>query len=217
MVILIALRAGTIAELRRRPWMVRCIVKLYGIAFTYMASIGTLHLLKDPAPADMGPFTASRFCLELAFGIFAYDFIFFFIHLALHQYWFLSWLHGHSQHHNTLMPSGRLCPLDTVNHHLVDGTLQVITNILVQNLNPLSGPKHKLSKLAHNVLVTYLLIESHSGYDAPWALHRLWPCVFGGAKRHHLHHKDGAPHLQQFFTYLDDWRNVRVLAKRSKP
>ena len=34
------------------------------------------------------------------------------------------------------------------------------------------GKKHALSRFAHNLVVTWLLSESHSGYDLPWMSHR---------------------------------------------
>ena len=54
--------------------------------------------------------------------------------------------------------------------------MKVGMNILVQNL-PLFGglPKHKLSRFVHNLLITYLLSESHAGLDLPWATHRTLP------------------------------------------
>ena len=55
----------------------------------------------------------------------------------------------------------------TVQHGWWDGVLQVLVNVAVQRnlfFKALPG-KHPLSKFAHNLLVTYLLVESHSGYD----------------------------------------------------
>lgn len=91
-----------------------------------------------------------------------------------------------------------------VNHSLVDAALQVGTNIVVQNLTPFGVPKHKLARFLHNVLVTYLLTETHSGLDLPWGTHRLCPWLCGGAPRHALHHASHRHCFQQFFTYLDD-------------
>lgn len=85
----------------------------------------------------------------------------------------------------------------------MDGALQVLVNILVQQISPFGGDKHPLSRLLHNVLVTYLLVESHSGYDLPWQSHRLFPEIFGGAPHHEMHHHNGRVYYQQFFTYLD--------------
>ncbi|CAE8676294.1 unnamed protein product, partial [Polarella glacialis] len=91
-----------------------------------------------------------------------------------------------------------------VNHGLLDGALQVFVNILVQNIAVVGAPKHKLSRFIHNVVVTGLLVESHAGYDGFWSSHRLYPGIFGGARRHNAHHINGKQYYQQFFCYLDD-------------
>lgn len=84
--------------------------------------------------------------------------------------------------------------------------------------------RHVFSRFVHNLLVTWLLCEAHSGYDLPWMTHRnplafLFsgstssvhgapppPLVVGGAPAHNTHHNRGDVHFQQFFTYLDQVR-----------
>jgi len=82
--------------------------------------------------------------------------------------------------------------------------VQVAVNVLVQLWSPLSGwgGKHPMSRCLHNLVVTYLLTEAHSGFDLPWMSHRVWPRVFGGAPAHERHHKVGTSDYQQFFRYL---------------
>ena len=63
---------------------------------------------------------------------------------------------------------------------------------------------HPLSRAAHNLMVTYLLSEAHSGYDLPFQSHRLFPAIFGGSVRHEEHHQRGSVCFHQFFKYLDD-------------
>jgi hypothetical protein len=85
--------------------------------------------------------------------------------------------------------------------------------------------RHVFSRFVHNLLVTWLLCEAHSGYDLPWMTHRnplafLFsgstssvhgapppPLVVGGAPAHNTHHNRGDVHFQQFFTYLDQVRS----------
>eukprot|EP00415_Alexandrium_ostenfeldii_P001352 UN1352 len=110
----------------------------------------------------------------------------------------------HHQHHEVAKFSGRLLASDTVNHGLLDFSLQVAVNILVQNIALFGLPKHKLARFLHNVVVTGLLVESHAGYDGFWSTHRLYPGIFGGALRHVEHHRKGKQFYQQFFCYLDD-------------
>lgn len=155
-------------------------------------------------------------------SIFVYDFIFYWIHLALHK---VPWLfrHVHSTHHRqvdltsketgeyarirchnlvTVVVSERLRRATTVHHSLLDGTLQVGANIVALKLLGL----HPLTRAVHNIVVTYLLTETHAGYDMPWMLHNVIPCgVLGGAPRHEAHHHCGSVHYHQFFTYLDRW------------
>jgi len=64
---------------------------------------------------------------------------------------------------------------------------------------------HALTRACHDVAVTFLLTETHSEFDLPWALHNLLPKgVLGGPRRHRLHHRHGDVYFQQFFCYLDD-------------
>ena len=64
-----------------------------------------------------------------------------------------------------------------VNHSLVDGSMQVAANIVTLNLLG----SHELTRILHNLVVTYLLTESHSGFDFPWMLHRVLPSGILGA------------------------------------
>jgi len=78
----------------------------------------------------------------------------------------------------------------------------VFINICVQHISPW-GFKHPLSRARHNMMVIYLLCESHSGYDLPFMSHRLFPGVFGGPVRHEQHHRQGNVFFHQFFTWAD--------------
>ena len=122
-----------------------------------------------------------------------YDFIFYWVHLALHK---VPWLlrNVHAVHHRQVQLSAR----EVVHHSLSDGTLQVGANVLALKLLGL----HPLARAAHNVVVTYLLTESHAGYDMPWMLHNVVPCgILGGPPRHAAHHKYGTLHYHQ----VRDW------------
>lgn len=78
-------------------------------------------------------------------------------------------------------------------------------NICVQNMSPW-GFKHPLSRAFHNLIVIYLLCESHSGYDLPFQSHRVLPPIFGGSPRHELHHRRGDICYHQFFKWIDGLR-----------
>jgi len=173
----------------------------------YLLAIASMHALRAPRPLEEEPPSFSRLAGEVALGIWSYDFIFYWIHLFMHRWPQLP--HGHMVHHEHSGGHGEgkspfLEPEHVVNHSLADGALQVAVNILVQNLPLLGVQKHKLSRLVHNVVVTYLLTEAHAGLDLPWASHRLFPEVFGGALRHEVHHRLHKCCFHQFFKYLDD-------------
>mmetsp|Transcript_36064 Transcript_36064/g.44860 ORF Transcript_36064/g.44860 Transcript_36064/m.44860 type:complete len:295 (+) Transcript_36064:191-1075(+) len=138
---------------------------------------------------------------QMVFGVIAaiwlYDLIFYPVHCLLHK---VPWLYKafHSTHHaNTPCVSE-----DIIRHSLVDGTLQVLANILALNTLRL----HPLTRMAYNFVITYLLTESHAGYDMPWMLHNIVPGkILGGPNRHEMHHRTGRKNFHQFFTYLDDY------------
>ena len=168
-----------------------------------------------------------------------YDFIFYWVHLALHKVpWLLRYVHA--SHHRQDQLNAR----EVVHHSLSDGALQVAANILALKLLGL----HPLARAAHNIVVTYLLTESHAGYDMPWMLHNVVPCgILGGPPRHEAHHRYGTvyyhqvrlscaylvcsfsrditwSHTQrsiiwmdcQFFTYMDDWLGFSIPAARRR-
>lgn len=88
---------------------------------------------------------------------------------------------------------------------------------------------HPLSRLVYNIVIIYLIVELHCGYDFPWMLanvvpgglfkvrpaplwngvacrlSRLTRCASQGARTHAAHHLNGRSHHQKFFGYLDSW------------
>lgn len=118
------------------------------------------------------------------------------------------WRRLHGRHHKWARTETRAHNgVETVQNSYMDAGIQVAINILVQNLSPWGlGCKHPLSRVLHNLLVTYLLTEAHSGYDLPFQSHRVFPGIFGGAPRHEEHHQSGDVCFHQFFVYLDDLR-----------
>jgi sterol desaturase/sphingolipid hydroxylase (fatty acid hydroxylase superfamily) len=91
-------------------------------------------------------------------------------------------------------------PQQVIHHSFIDGSFQVLTNVIVLRTLGL----HPLTRALHNVAVTYMLTETHSGYDMPWMLHNVLPhSILGGSPAHEEHHRGGIHHYQQFFLYLD--------------
>lgn len=179
--------------------------------FVYLFAIYVFHLFVTKKPIIITSPTIVRLFVEVAFGIFVYDFIFFFIHRAMHSSMgipAISRIFNHQVHHSYVNDTfeGGMIASQVQHHSFVDATLQVATNIFVQNLSlPRYGPKHSLSRIIHNIVITYLLTEIHAGYDGWWCTHNVYPVnlMLCGAKCHEIHHQTGIVHYQQFFTYLD--------------
>lgn len=199
-----AVLSGTLDVIRSNKGMIFYTCRTYLQFMGYLAGIKAFHLVKVPAASPVTPISAIEFLCEVGFGVVAYDFLFSWLHYAMHRVF--PHAIDHHQHHEIAEFSGnRLMASDTVNHGLLDFALQVAVNIVVQNIGILGLPKHKLSRFVHNVVVTGLLVESHAGYDGFWSSHRLYPGILGGAARHVEHHMKGKHYYQQFFTYLDDF------------
>ena len=140
---------------------------------------------------------AVRLALEVCCGIFFYDFIFFWLHLLMHTSSTVAWLAHHEQHHKYAADESGF---RTVNHSLIDGTFQVLVNILVQRHTPWGAPKSLLARLLHNVILIEVLVESHTSSARPRIARRL----FAGVDRHCQHHRNGGgPPYQQLFGHLD--------------
>lgn len=136
-----------------------------------------------------------------------YDLLFYPFHRSFHASQApLAWRQQHNRHHrwgHEQPHAHNAC--ETVQNSYLDAGIQVMINIFVQNISPWGfGAKHPLSRVAHNLMVTYLLSEAHSGYDLPFQSHRLFPAVFGGSVRHEEHHQRGSVCYHQFFKYIDD-------------
>eukprot|EP00750_Incisomonas_marina_P016589 INCI19199.1.p1 GENE.INCI19199.1~~INCI19199.1.p1 ORF type:complete len:324 (-),score=27.57 INCI19199.1:35-1006(-) len=141
--------------------------------------------------------------VQVAAALLLYDFCFFWLHRAMHTNSAIARLTGHSIHHR----QSRLRSGESVHHSLVDGAFQVLVNILVLNLLGLPA----LSRAMYNVVVTYLLVESHSGYDCPWMIHNILPAgILGGPRQHEAHHHTGGASFHQFFCYLNPLGNIHA-------
>lgn len=170
---------------------------------SYMGSIWFYQQFHERAPMPEVAPTFGVFGVELFFGVFLYDLCFFPIHYLMHHSKWGEMRKVHGYHHRWSTHS--LNSLETVQHSYIDGFLQVVVNILVQQISPFGGPKHTMSRLMHNIVVTYLLSEAHSGYNMPWMSHNIFPEFLGGSPRHEKHHHDGRVYYQQYFKYLDDF------------
>lgn len=124
-----------------------------------MLYLMTIHVFHYYYPKPLPDFTSPsgiRVAFELITGIFVYDFIFFWLHYAMHKIPLLSFCNHHVHHTQNTM-----CSSEVQHHSLLDGTFQVLVNIFVQRMHTPFGAKHYLSRLLHNIIITYMLTEIH--------------------------------------------------------
>ena len=186
-----------------------------GIAYwTGLLAWKTIVPPAAPSIPDGIPHNIADWCYlgaELISGIFLYDAIFFFLHWAMHDVPALRFLHR--RHHER--PEGTVESRDTLRHSLLDGSMQVLVNILVQRHTPWGMVKTRLARGLHNFFVIWMLVESHSASNTPC----IWRSCFVGVREHRLHHLGssgpyGKHHRhQQFFGYLDELRAVFLSQK----
>ena len=142
---------------------------------------------------------------EVLTGIIQYDAYFFFIHWALHECSFLRFI-LHKEHHKA---SKNLEARHVLRHSFFDGALQVLVNIAVQRYTIFGTVKSRLARALHNIIVTWMLTESHTPSPYP-NVFRKYCIAVREHRKHHLCDGDqqyGKFHrYQQFFGYLDDLR-----------
>lgn len=146
-------------------------------------------------PADAPPFLL--LCAQVAASVVVFDLLFFGVHLLLHKNLFL-FKHFHAVHHR-----------HTVVHAHVTNQLSLVERLLLiasANYALKLFRCHPLTRVAYVPVFLWLLIDNHTGYDLPWAPHRLAPRgLMGGPGKHFAHHLHGTRHYQPFFNYLDHW------------
>lgn len=109
-------------------------------------------LVPPPSAIESGcPDSASslvRLCMECLSGLVVYDFVFFWLHLTMHLSPRLGRLIGHERHHEFDGAKDKLSEtcFRTTHHSLVDGSLQVLCNILVQRYTLWGPAKTRLAR-----------------------------------------------------------------------
>ncbi|KAF3696151.1 Cholesterol 25-hydroxylase [Channa argus] len=136
-------------------------------------------------------------CWQLFVQVFAcfllFDALFFIWHLSMHRF---SWLYRkiHQHHHQHHIPFA-LAAQDASSAELLSQLLLALTSAWVVGCHP-------LSEVVFHILNTWLAVEDHCGYNLPWALHRLLPCM-GGAPYHQAHHSLHSGNYAPYFTHWD--------------
>ena len=151
---------------------------------------------------------------EVVSGIVLYDAYFFILHWAMHECKATSFL-SHKEHHRERK---KLEARHVLRHSLLDGSLQVLVNITVQRHTPWGSVKSRLARALHNIIVTWMLTESHTSCPYPNVFRTF--CI--GVREHRRHHLCDGDDLygrfhryQQFFGYLDDLRARLAFASKT--
>lgn len=137
----------------------------------YLATIHVFHFFYPKPLPDITAPSLFRVLFELCSGVVAYDFIFFWLHYAMHVFPILSFMNHHVHHSQRTM-----CSSEVQHHSVWDGTFQVLVNVFVQRMHSPFGAKHYLSRLLHNVLITYMLTEIHGMFYCS-LLHNIPPTL----------------------------------------
>ncbi|KAM7391491.1 hypothetical protein PAMP_022177 [Pampus punctatissimus] len=166
------------------------------VLFRYLTTIlpatAVFQTLRSPTLPDLAPS-----CWQLFVEVFAcfllFDTVFFIWHFSMHR---VPWLYHniHQQHHQNKVLFA-LAAQDSSSIELLSLLLLGLSSAWVVGCHPLS------ESLFH-LLNTWLAVEDHCGYDLPWALHRLLPCL-GGAPFHQAHHTMRSVNYAPYFTHWD--------------
>eukprot|EP00892_Ulva_mutabilis_P008331 jgi/Ulvmu1/5870/UM025_0132.1 len=142
------------------------------------------------------PPSFARLVADVFLSLFFYDLFFTAIHYSSHK---VPWLyrHMHGKHHTHRVQRAS----EALRLSAGDQVLDVGCSIAALNL----VGAHPLSRSVYNVVIVWLIIELHAGYNFPWMLQNVVPFgIWGGSTRHDAHHQYGTVYYQKFFTYLDN-------------
>jgi len=148
------------------------------------------------AGLDLAAPEFSTVCGQIFAGLFLYDFFFWFGHVAMHKLSPEVYRFTHGKHHI----NAEVRASDTVRLTMFEEVVDVMCSIAALRLLH----AHPISRSLYNIVITFLLVELHCGYDMPWSPQNLFPQVFSGSRRHHVHHRSGRVYFGKFFRWMDD-------------
>ncbi|KAF7651155.1 hypothetical protein LDENG_00115020 [Lucifuga dentata] len=134
--------------------------------------------LRSPTLPELAP-TCRQLFVEVVACLLVFDLLFFLWHLFMHR---IPWLYRniHQLHHQHQTPFAMAAQ---------DASSAELLSLLFLGLSSAW-------------LVGWLAVEDHCGYDLPWALHGLLPCL-GGAPHHQNHHRLKQGNYAPYFTHWD--------------
>jgi sterol desaturase/sphingolipid hydroxylase (fatty acid hydroxylase superfamily) len=149
------------------------------------------------AALALGAPSIFRVVWEIMGGLFLYDALFWLSHVALHRGPGPLYRRLHGKHHI----NREVRASDTVRLTMAEETTDVVCSIAALRILK----AHPLSRSLYNMVITFLLVELHCGYDFAWSPQNLLPGgLMAGSRRHHEHHRSGRVFYQKFFTWLDE-------------
>ncbi|XP_006797549.1 cholesterol 25-hydroxylase-like protein [Neolamprologus brichardi] len=182
----------------------RVLYKYVTVVLPVTALFNTLINLKLP---DVAP-SCWQLCVEVVACLLLFDMLFFMWHYVMHR---VSWLYRnihqmHHQHHTPFALAAQDC-----------SSAELLSLLLLSLSSAWMVGCHPLSEALFHLINTWLAVEDHCGYDLPWALHRLLPCL-GGAPHHHAHHSLQTINYAPLFTHWDQlFGTYRASVLNSRP
>lgn len=166
------------------------------ILFKYLSTILPATALfqswRCPKCPELAP-SCSQLILEVVVSLLVFDMLFFAWHYTMHRVpWLYRWVH--QAHHQNRSPFA-LAAQDSSPAELLSLLLLSLTSAHMVGCHP-------LSEALFHLLNSWLAVEDHCGFDLPWALHRLLPCM-GGAPYHQAHHLLYRGNYAPYFMHWD--------------
>lgn len=154
----------------------------------------TWPLLRQSGIHDGPTPPAARIAAEVVFFIYLDDFLFYWMHRAMHAPWLYKRVH--SVHHRIRTPWA-------VTGHYMHPAEYVATGTLML-VGPLLVGAHVVTLWCWIIWRQWEAAEGHCGYDFPWSPTHLLPGN-GGATHHDLHHAKIRGNYAGFLAHVDRW------------
>ena len=163
-----------------------------GVGFSYLGyrlGVVTFRIEQEELPS------LAVFCCQVVFMVLCEDTMFYHSHRLLHHPSLYPYVH--KQHHEfydvICLSSEYAHPVEYILGNLVPVVLGAIL---------LQGRAHMLSQLVFTILRLIETIESHGGYDFPWAVTRMLPWSVS-SRYHNYHHLKNLGCYGSFFILWD--------------
>ncbi|KAM9858160.1 cholesterol 25-hydroxylase-like protein [Aulostomus maculatus] len=167
-----------------------------GLLHRYLTAVlpatALFQTLRSPELPEQAP-TCWQLFVEVLASFLLFDTLFFIWHFFMHR---VPWLYRsiHQQHHQHQMVFA-LVAQDA-------SAIELLSLLLLALTSAWAVGCHPLSEAFFHLLNSWLAVEDHCGYNLPWGVHRLLPCL-GGAPHHQAHHSRHSGNYAPYFTHWD--------------